>query len=197
MIDAIITFSIRHRALVIATGIVLAALGAWGAWETPVDAIPDLSENQLIVVTEWKGHGPREIEDQVREWLFGGLPQIEELRAEYFFRNRSLLLDQFLSHLPRRHGEIADFPIATSHKVGQSGFDDIPVPDPIQAAGARPRLAVRTWDQIAQNMATVHLLEREVIGKRLEQIGTGFAFGNDPAPSNITGVAGLHLGKQR
>ena len=65
MIDAIITFSIRNRALVIGASLALAALGAWAAWETPVDAIPDLSENQVIVFTEWKGHGPREIEDQV------------------------------------------------------------------------------------------------------------------------------------
>jgi copper/silver efflux system protein len=65
MIDAIITFSIRHRGVVIVSSLVLAALGVWAARDTPVDAIPDLSENQVIVFTEWKGHGPREIEDQV------------------------------------------------------------------------------------------------------------------------------------
>ncbi|MGP0070167.1 MAG: efflux RND transporter permease subunit [Isosphaeraceae bacterium] len=65
MIDAIITFSIRHRAAVIGASLVLAALGVWAAWDTPVDAIPDLSENQVIVFAEWKGHGPLEIEDQV------------------------------------------------------------------------------------------------------------------------------------
>jgi Cu(I)/Ag(I) efflux system membrane protein CusA/SilA len=65
MIDAIITFSVRHREAVIVAGAALAALGVWAAWDTPVDAIPDLSENQVIVFTEWNGHGPREIEDQV------------------------------------------------------------------------------------------------------------------------------------
>src|SRR5262245_14570793 len=65
MIDAIITFSVRHRGAVILAGIVLAVLGVWAAWDTPVDAIPDLSENQVLVFTEWSGHGPREIEDQV------------------------------------------------------------------------------------------------------------------------------------
>ncbi len=73
MIDAIITFSIRHRALVIGAGLVLALLGALAARETPVDAIPDLSENQVIVFTAWKGHGPREIEDQVTYPLSLGL----------------------------------------------------------------------------------------------------------------------------
>jgi hypothetical protein len=84
MIDAIITFSIRHRALVLGASIALAALGAWAAWETPVDAIPDLSENQIIVVTEWKGHGPREIEDQVTYPLslgLRGLPGVRVVRS--------------------------------------------------------------------------------------------------------------------
>jgi Cu(I)/Ag(I) efflux system membrane protein CusA/SilA len=65
MIDAVITFSIRNRALVISAGLILAVVGTLAAWQSPVDAIPDLSENQVIVFTEWKGHGPREIEDQV------------------------------------------------------------------------------------------------------------------------------------
>src|ERR1700733_7075587 len=81
MIDAIITFSIRNRALVIGASLVLAVLGAWAAWETPVDAIPDLSENQVIVFTEWKGHGPREIEDQVTYPLTLGLRGLRGVRV--------------------------------------------------------------------------------------------------------------------
>ena len=81
MIDAIITFSIRNRALVIGASLVLAVLGAWAAWETPVDAIPDLSENQVIVFTEWKGHGPREIEDQVTFPLTFGLRGLRGVRV--------------------------------------------------------------------------------------------------------------------
>jgi copper/silver efflux system protein len=81
MIDAIITFSIRNRALVIAISLALAALGAWAARETPVDAIPDLSENQVIVFTEWKGHGPREIEDQVTYPLTLGLRGLRGVRV--------------------------------------------------------------------------------------------------------------------
>ena len=81
MIDAIITFSIRHRALVIGASLVLAALGALAAWETPVDAIPDLSENQVIVFTGWKGHGPREIEDQVSYPLSLGLRGLRGVRV--------------------------------------------------------------------------------------------------------------------
>jgi len=65
MIERIITFSIRHRTIVIAGAVLLAVAGMLAVWDTPVDAIPDLSENQVLVFTEWAGHGPREIEDQV------------------------------------------------------------------------------------------------------------------------------------
>src|SRR5271165_3897974 len=81
MIDAIITFSIRHRVLVIGASLALAALGAFAAWQTPVDAIPDLSENQVIVFTGWKGHGPREIEVQVTYPLSLGLRGLRGVRV--------------------------------------------------------------------------------------------------------------------
>jgi copper/silver efflux system protein len=81
MIESIITFSIRHRALVIGLAILVGAMGALAAWETPVDAIPDLSENQVIVFTGWKGHGPREIEDQVTYPLSLGLRGLRGVRV--------------------------------------------------------------------------------------------------------------------
>src|SRR5579871_2703894 len=65
MIERIIEFSIRRRAIVLLAAILLALWGARAAYRTPVDAIPDLSENQVIVFTDWQGHGPREIEDQI------------------------------------------------------------------------------------------------------------------------------------
>src|SRR5437762_10768476 len=65
MIERIITFSIRNRTLVIVAGLLLALGGVFAVYHTPMDAIPDLSENQVIVFTEWMGHSPREIEDQI------------------------------------------------------------------------------------------------------------------------------------
>jgi Cu(I)/Ag(I) efflux system membrane protein CusA/SilA len=65
MIDRVITFSVRRRWVVAAAAVLLAVWGAHSAVRTPVDAIPDLSENQVVVFTEWPGHGPAEIEDQV------------------------------------------------------------------------------------------------------------------------------------
>jgi Cu(I)/Ag(I) efflux system membrane protein CusA/SilA len=84
MIERIIEFSIRRRWLVIAGAALLAAWGVVAVYRTPVDAIPDLSENQVIVFTDWPGHGPREIEDQVTYPLalqFQGLAGVGTVRS--------------------------------------------------------------------------------------------------------------------
>src|SRR5439155_19905873 len=65
MIDKIIELSIRYRWWVIALAGALAVAGVLAVRDTPIDAIPDLSENQVIVFTEWTGHSPQEIESQV------------------------------------------------------------------------------------------------------------------------------------
>lgn len=65
MINWLIETSIRYRFLVI---LMYLAIGGWGYWallRTPIDAIPDLSENQIIVFTDWPGRSPQEVEDQV------------------------------------------------------------------------------------------------------------------------------------
>jgi Cu(I)/Ag(I) efflux system membrane protein CusA/SilA len=65
MINRVIEFSLKNRWLVLG---IYAALAAWGYWallHTPIDAIPDLSENQVIVFTEWQGRSPQEVEDQI------------------------------------------------------------------------------------------------------------------------------------
>src|SRR5262245_66545658 len=65
MIERIIDFSIRRRWVVIVGAVAIAVWGIRAVYHTPVDAIPDLSENQVLVFTDWPGHGPRAIEDQV------------------------------------------------------------------------------------------------------------------------------------
>lgn len=65
MIGRIIEFSVRNRFLVLLAYAVIAAWGYWALLRAPIDAIPDLSENQVIVFTDWPGRSPQEIEDQV------------------------------------------------------------------------------------------------------------------------------------
>ncbi len=84
MIDRIIAFAVRHRWQVFLAGALVVVLGIRAVHNLPVDAIPDLSENQVIVYSEWPGHGPREIEDQVSYPLsleLKGLDGVRVVRA--------------------------------------------------------------------------------------------------------------------
>ncbi len=81
MIDRIIAFSIRNRALVIVAWLALGIAGAVAVYHTPMDAIPDLSENQVIAFTNWLGHSPREIEDQITYPLSVALQGLRGVRV--------------------------------------------------------------------------------------------------------------------
>src|SRR5213594_1975725 len=88
MIHRLIELSLRNRGLVIAIYLGLAAWGYWALLRTPVDAIPDLSENQVIVFTDWTGRAPQEVEDQVTYPLvtnLQGLPGVRVVRASSAF----------------------------------------------------------------------------------------------------------------
>ena len=65
MIARIIDFSARNRFLVFLLVFALTGWGVWALRNTPLDAIPDLSDTQVIVFTEWEGRSPDLIEDQV------------------------------------------------------------------------------------------------------------------------------------
>src|ERR1700686_4962206 len=64
-IEKIMEGTIRNRYLVLFLAATLSVLGISSVLNTPVDAIPDLSENQVIVFTDWMGRSPKEIEDQI------------------------------------------------------------------------------------------------------------------------------------
>jgi Cu(I)/Ag(I) efflux system membrane protein CusA/SilA len=65
MLNRIIEWSIRHKlAVLLGTG-ALTLAGLWALFRMPVDAIPDLSDVQVIVMTEWPGQAPQTVEDQV------------------------------------------------------------------------------------------------------------------------------------
>lgn len=88
MVHRIIEWSLRNRfiVLVLATG--LFVWGFFSVKKNPIDAIPDLSENQVIVFTEWMGRGPQLIEDQITYPLvtnLQGLPQIKYVRGTSMF----------------------------------------------------------------------------------------------------------------
>jgi Cu(I)/Ag(I) efflux system membrane protein CusA/SilA len=88
MIERIIELSIRNRFLVIVLAAALAIAGVYATLNTPVDAIPDLSENQVIVFTDWMGRSPKEIEDQITYPLsrkLQGLAGVRTIRSSSEF----------------------------------------------------------------------------------------------------------------
>ena len=64
-LQRIIAWSVGHRLLVLLGTLALSLAGLWAMLRTPVDAIPDLSDVQVIVMTEWPGQAPQLVEDQV------------------------------------------------------------------------------------------------------------------------------------
>ena len=88
MISKLIEAALRNRIIVllIAAGIIV--YGVYAVKTTPVDAIPDLSENQVIIFTEWMGRSPQIIEDQVTYPLVSnlqGIPRVKNIRANSMF----------------------------------------------------------------------------------------------------------------
>ena len=88
MIEKIIDYCSRNRFIVILVYLIIAGWGIWAVVTTPLDAIPDLSENQVIVYTEWMGRSPQIIEDQVTFPLvtaLQGIPAVHAVRAQSMF----------------------------------------------------------------------------------------------------------------
>jgi copper/silver efflux system protein len=88
MINRIIEWSLRNRFLVVCGALLLAGFGVQALYRTPVDAIPDLSENQVIVYADWPGRSPQEVEDQVTYPLsvnLQGLAGVNSVRASSMF----------------------------------------------------------------------------------------------------------------
>ena len=65
MIEKIIDLSIRNKFMVILMTLFVVAGGIYAILQTPLDAIPDLSDVQVIVFTEYPGQAPQVVEDQV------------------------------------------------------------------------------------------------------------------------------------
>ncbi|HMF72073.1 MAG TPA: efflux RND transporter permease subunit [Flavitalea sp.] len=88
MVQKLIELSLRNRLVVL---LLAAGLFAWGIFaidKNPIDAIPDLSENQVIVFTEWMGRSPQIIEDQVTYPLVSnlqGVPKVRNIRGTSMF----------------------------------------------------------------------------------------------------------------
>jgi len=88
MVQKIIELALRNRLAVLLIAGCLFAWGIYSVRQNPIDAIPDLSENQVIVFTEWMGRSPQVIEDQVTYPLVSnlqGIPKVKNIRGSSMF----------------------------------------------------------------------------------------------------------------
>ncbi len=88
MVHRLIEWSLRNRFIVLSISIGIFIWGVFSIKNNPIDAIPDLSENQVIVFTEWMGRSPQLIEDQITYPLvtnLQGLPEVNYVRATSMF----------------------------------------------------------------------------------------------------------------
>lgn len=88
MIERLIDWSVSHRYIVTGLYLVLTGVGIWAISTTPLDAIPDLSENQVIVFSEYMGRSPQIVENQITFPLVNalqGLARVKAVRAQSMF----------------------------------------------------------------------------------------------------------------
>src|SRR3954462_1509928 len=88
MISSLIRWSLQNRFLVLGATLLLFGWGIFAVRRVPIDAIPDLSENQVIVFADWEGRSPREVEDQITYPLsvnLQGLAGVRTVRATSMF----------------------------------------------------------------------------------------------------------------
>jgi len=88
MIDRLIHWSLHNRFVVVAGFLALCAWGVVALQRVPIDALPDLSENQVIVYADWPGRSPQEVEDQITYPLsvsLQGLAGVKAVRASSMF----------------------------------------------------------------------------------------------------------------
>ena len=88
MIERIIELSAKHRLVVLAAAVLLALASVRAMQRTPLDAIPDLTDPQVIVFTEWEGKSPSQVEDQVTYPLVRALestPDVAAVRGSSMF----------------------------------------------------------------------------------------------------------------
>src|SRR5512145_2551606 len=88
MVRLLIQLALRNRFIILMLSGGLFIYGLYSIRENPIDAIPDLSENQVIVFTGWMGRSPQVMEDQVTYPLVSnlqGIPKIKNIRGSSMF----------------------------------------------------------------------------------------------------------------
>jgi len=148
MIPQIIEYSVRNRFIVLLITAMVAIWGTYSVLKTPVDAIPDLSENQVIVFTDWIGRSPKEIDDQITYPLSVNLQGLAGVKAicsssEFNFSMINIIFDDKTDFYFARTRVMERLNVASNYLP--AGVTPYLAPD---AMGPRPDLLVysrRRW----------------------------------------------------
>ncbi len=84
MLDSIIKFSVTNRGMVASIVVLVAVLGAWNFTRLPIDAVPDITNIQVVINTQAPGYTPLEVEQRVSfpvETAMAGLPKLAYTRS--------------------------------------------------------------------------------------------------------------------
>ena len=88
MIKKVLDFCLRERLMISIVSVALVAYGWYSTKQVPLDAIPNVGENQVIVLTEWMGRSPKDVEDQITYPLsiaLQAVPGAESVRGKSMF----------------------------------------------------------------------------------------------------------------
>jgi Cu(I)/Ag(I) efflux system membrane protein CusA/SilA len=119
MIERIVEYSVRNPLVILFLAVGLTVWGVHATINTPVDAIPDLSENQVIVFADWPGRSPKEIEDQVTYPLsvnLQGLAGVKAVRAtsEFGFSMLNIIFEEGIDFYFARQRVLEKLSIAST-----------------------------------------------------------------------------------
>src|SRR5678816_546684 len=84
MLERILKFSIHHRFLVVMLAVAVAGLGVWSLQRLPIDAVPDITNNQVQINTVYAALSPEDVEKQITfpiETALAGIPGLESTRS--------------------------------------------------------------------------------------------------------------------
>jgi Cu(I)/Ag(I) efflux system membrane protein CusA/SilA len=158
MLRAIVRFCIDEPWLASLLGVALCAAGWLSYRSLPIDAIPNVGENQVIVVTEWSGRSPKDVEDQITYPLSVALlavPGAESVRGQSMFGN---------SFVQVTFADDVDFYWARSRVAEQLGAASAKLPD-----GVTPQLGP---DATALGQIYYYVLEPPAEGMSLAELRT-------------------------
>jgi Cu(I)/Ag(I) efflux system membrane protein CusA/SilA len=169
MIERIIESSIRNRFLVLTVAGALAVWGVYAVLHTPVDAIPDLSENQVIVFTDWMGRNPQDIQDQVTYPLslkLQGLAGVKAIRSssEFNFSMITIIFEDNVDYYFARQRVLEKLSLASTFLP--SGMAPYMAPD----ATALGQVFWYTLEGSGQDLERLWALQKYYVGPELNSV---------------------------